>query len=421
MAKEHYDLIVIGAGLSEQIAATLLAGQGYRVLSFPSTFQTEQQTLACCPALHKLLKSLKGEDLLRESTDSVQLVTDDIRLQLGGPLSLVDELRREFPDHHDSMLALLDRLDAWGRKLSLLLTSPAPGSSLLVLRLLALYRRQLSNNLPARRLQQPILRILTTLGAPKPQNALSHLLSGLCLVTPEKLSVAEAALKWHITTRPRNLLIAELSQLLTERYAATGGQSIPLDELAAIKQTGKRPDGVSLLNGKVLNARQFLVGPLPEHIELDTALASTQAKPPCKPRRWILSGLPLQRPPMLDRQVILAGKQTLSLTWDQDSLSPGQAMLEAVRPADHTILETETVLQQLSSLLPFTSFALTETDYPTSERVMHNRFWPRGGLPRPAASNILFCHAAHLLPSLGVNADAILGQAAAGSMQKRLG
>jgi hypothetical protein len=316
------------------------------------------------------------------------------------------------------MLALLDRLDVWGHKLSLLLASPGPGSSLLVLRLLALYRRQLRNKLPARRLQQPIQRTLTTLGATKPQQVLSQLLSGLCLVTPERLSVAEAALKWHITTSPRNILLAELSQLLTERYTARGGQSIPLDELAGIKQTGKRLDGVSLLNGKALSARQYLVGPLAEHIKLDTALASILTKPPCKPRRWILSGLPLQRPPMLERQVILAGKQTLSLTWDQASPS---ARLEGVRPADHRILGTETVRRQLSSLLPFTDFSLTETDYPASAMALHNSFWPRGALPRPTAANVLFCHAAHLLPSIGGNADAMLGQAVAGTLQKRLG
>jgi hypothetical protein len=421
MAKEHYDLIVIGASLTEQIAATLLAGQGYRVLSFPAAFQADEQTLACCPALNKLLKSLEGDHLLRVSTDSVQLVTDDTRLQLGGPLPLADELRREFPDQHASMLALLTRLDDWGRKLSLLLAGSAPGSSLFVLRLLALYRRQLSHKLPARQLQQPFPRILTTLGAPKPQQALSQLLSGLCLVAPEKLSVAEAALKWHITTRPQNILIPELEQLLTERFAAVGGQSIPLDELAGIKQTGRRPEGVSLLNGKAFSARQFLVGPLAEHIERDPALDSALAKPPCKPRRWILSGLPPQRPPMLERQIILTGKQTLRLTWDQESPTRGQALLESVRPTGHNLLSTETVRHPLTSLLPFTDFELTETSCPASERIMHNSFWPGGVLPRPAASNVLFCHAPYLLPSLGVNAEVILGQAAAGNLQKRLG
>ena len=420
MAKEHYDLIVIGGGLSEQIAATLVAGQGYRVLAFPAAVQTDEQTMACCPSLDKLLKSLKGDHLLKESTDSVQLVTDDIRLQVGGPLPLADELRREFPDHHASMLALLTRLDDWGRKLSLLLTSPAPVSSLLALRRMALYRRQLSHKLPARRLQQPILKMLTTLGAPEPQQALSQLLSGLCLVTPEKLSGAEVALKWHITNRPRNILIPELVQLLTDRYAAVGGQNIPQDDLAGIKQTGKRLDCVTLHNGKVFSARQFLIGPLPESVDFNPALASTLFKPPCKPQRWILSGLPLQRPPMLDRKVILAGKQTVTLTWDQQSSSQGQALLEGVRAADQHMLSTETVRHQLKSLLPFTDFKLTETECPPDEMCMNKSFWPRGALPRPAASKVLFCHAAYLLPSLGVSADAILGQAAAGALQKRL-
>jgi|LGVF01.1.fsa_nt_gb hypothetical protein len=421
MAAEHYDLIVLGAGLAEQIAATLLAGQGYRVLSFPADSQTDEQSLTCCPALNKLLKALEGEHLLRDSTESLQLVTDDIRLQLGGPLPLAEELWREFPEHHASMLALLARLDEWGRKLSLLLSSPAPDSSLLALRLLILYRRQLGQNLPARRLQHPILKLTTTLGARKPQQALTHLLSGLCLVTPARLSIAEAALKWHIITRPQTISLSALNQLLEERYAAVGGQSLPLEELAGIIHTGKRQKGVSLLNGKLLNARQFLVGSLPEHIELHPALASTLAKRPCKPQSWTLSGLPLQRLPMLAPKVVLAGEQTLRLTWDKNSSSPGQALLETIRHTDQTVLKLESIRHQLSSVLPFTDFELTETPCPSNEKIMHKSFWPRGCLPKPVASNVLYCNGSRLLPSLGLNADLMLGQAAAGCLQKRMG
>ncbi len=421
MAAEHYDLIVIGAGLAEQIVATLLAGQGYRVLSLPAAAQTDEEQLACCPALDKLLTNLEGEHLPRHSTDSWQLVTDDIRLELGGPLPLAEELRREFPDHHSSIQALLARLDEWGHKLNLLLTSTAPDSSLRAIRFLTLYRRQLGHSLPARRLQQPIKGLLATLGAPEPQQALTQLLSGLCLVTPARLSIAEAALKWHIATRPQHILVPELTQLLTDRYAAAGGQSIPLDELSEIKYTGKCLDGVSLLNGRCLSARQFLVGSLPEHIEPHPALASALAKPPDKPRRWTLTGLPLQRPPMLARRIILAGEPVLRLTWQQESPSAGQALVEVSRPADQTVPNTESVRRQLASLLPFTDFELTETDCPSTVPVVHDSFWPRGGLPRPAASNALFCHGPHLLPSVGLNADAMLGQAAAGTLQQRLG
>lgn len=421
MAKEHFDLIVLGANLAEQISATLLAAQGYRVLSFPSTFQPDEQPLACCPALNKLLKSLKAEHLLQDSTDSLQLVTEDIRLQLCGPLPLTEELRREFPDHQASMLALLARLDEWGRRLSLLLASPAPDSSLLALRHLTFYRRLLGQNLPARRLQQPVLKLTTTLGARKPQQALTQLFSGLCLVAPERLSIAEAALKWHITTCPQTILLSELTQLLAERYASFGGQSIPLKELREMKHTGKRQDGASLFNGKFLSARQFLVGSLPERIELHPALAATLTKLPCKPQSWTVSGLPRQRLPMLSPQVILAGEQTLRLTWDQNSPSPGQALLETVRPADQAVLNTESVRHQLSSVLPFTDFELTETFCPSSERIMNKSFWPSGSIPKPLASNVLFSHGSRLLPSIGLSADLMLGQAAAGYLQKRLG
>jgi hypothetical protein len=420
MAAQHFDLIVIGAGLAEQFVATLLAGQGFRVLSLPTAAPSDEERLACCPALDKLLTNLKGGHLSQQSIDSLQLVTDHIRLEIGGPLPLAEELRREFPDHHLSILSLLARLDEWGRKLNLLLASTAPDSSLRAIRHLTLYRRQLGHSLPARRLQQPIEGLLATLGDPQAEHALTQLLSGLCLVTPARLSIAEAALKWHITTRPQHILLPELSQFLNDRYAAAGGQSIPLDELAEIKYTGKCLDGVSLLNGRCLSARQFLVGPLPEHIELPPALTAALAKPPVKPQRWTLTGRTLRRPPMLARQVILAGEQTLRLTWKHESPTPSQALVEVSSPADKTVADMDSVRRQLASLLPFSAFALTEADRPLTEGVMHNSFWPHGGLPRPAASNVLFCHGAHLLPSIGLNADVILAQAAAGALQKRL-
>lgn len=421
MAAEHYDLIVLGANLLEQVCATLLADQGYRVLSFPSTFQPDEQPLACCPALVKLLKSLKGELLPNDATESFQLITNDIRLQLGNPQTLAEELRREFPQHHASMLALLARLDGWGRKLSLLLTDPAPDASLFILRLLIFYRRQLSQNLPAHRLQQSILKQTTTLGAHQPQQALTQLLSGLCLVAPEKLSIAEAALKWHISTRPQTLLLSGLTQLLTERYAAVGGQSLPLEELSAMGYAGKRQTGVSLVNGKVLTARQFLIGTLPEHIESPPALETAQAMRPYKPQSWTLSNLPRKRLPMLSRQVILAGKHTLRLTWDHTTPSPGQAVVETVRPISCTQPTKEIILKQLSLVLPFTEAELTEENSATSEKVTHKGCWPMGVLPKPVAPNALFCHGSHMVPSVGLNADIMLGQAVAGCLQKRLG
>lgn len=421
MAEEHYDLIVLGANLAEQISATLLAGQGYRVLSFPSSVQPVEQSLACCPALNKLLKTLEGESLLRDSTESLQLVTDDIRLQLGGPLPLAEELQREFPEHHASILTLLTRLDEWGRKLCLLLTSPAPDSSLLVLRLLTLFQRQLGQNLPARRLQQPIFKLTTTLGAQKPQQALTQLLSGLCLVAPERLSIAEAALKWHITTRTQTVLLSELTQLLADRYTAAGGQSIPQNELSGLKHTGSGKNGVSLINGKFLSARQYLIGSLPANIEPHPALASTLANLPCMPQSWTLSGLPRKRLPMLAPQVILAYEQTLRLTWDQNNSSPGQALLETVRPSDQALLNSESIRHQLSSVLPFIDFDLTETFCPSNKKVLPKNFWPKGSLPKPIASDVLFCQGSRLLPSIGLNADMMLGQAVAGCLQKRLG
>ncbi|APG26677.1 hypothetical protein A7E78_01645 [Syntrophotalea acetylenivorans] len=421
MATEHYNLIVLGANIGEQICATLLARQGYRVLSLPSAIQPAAQSLPCCPALNKLLKTLEGEHLLIDSGESLQLVTNDIRLQVGGLLPLENELLREFPKHHPSILALLARLDEWGRKLSLLLASPAPDASLIAFRLLTLYRRQLAQKLPARRLQQPILKLTTTLGSHKPQEALNQLLSGLCLVAPKRLSIAEAALKWHITTRPQTISLSDLSQLLTERYAAAGGQHIPLDELSGMERAGKRQTGASLKNGKVLSADQFLIGSLPEHVEPYPALTSTLAKVPGKPQTWTLSNLPRQRLSILSRQVILAGEQTLRLTWDQNKLTPGQALLEAAQPPDQTQLTTDMVREQLSSVLPFIDYELTESARPQNEKVMPKCFWPRGSLPNPVASNAIFCHGSQLLPSIGLNADIMLGQAVAGCLQKRMG
>ncbi len=420
MATEHFDLIVLGANLSEQISATLLAKQGFRVLVLPSTFQPHDQSIACCPALHKLLETLGGENLLYNSTESLQLVTNDIRLQVGGPLPLEDELLREFPKYHASILVLLSRLEEWGRKLALLLTSPAPAASLLPLRLLTLYRRQLAQNLPVRRLRQPVSKLTATLGSHKLQQVLNQLFSGLCLVAPEKLSIAEAALKWHISTRTQTILFSDLTQLLTGHFTAAGGKFIAREELSELIHTGKRQGGVRLQNGKSLVADQFLIGSLPEHIEPSPALASVLAKLPCKPQSWTLSNLPTKRLPVLSRQVILAEAQTFCLTWDNNTQPPGQARLETVRQPEQNRLTTEMVRKQLSSVLPFIDFKLAETRFPQSEKSLNKCFWPQGGLAKPVASNALFSHGSRLLPSIGLNADIILGQAVAGCLQKHM-
>ncbi|MEZ4485289.1 MAG: hypothetical protein R2864_12125 [Syntrophotaleaceae bacterium] len=194
MIAEPYDLIVIGADLAGRTAATLAARQGYRVLSLETLVPENRQALPCCPALEKLLTSLEAVQLCRHPNAPFQLITEEIRLELCGALPLAQELEREFPDQHEAILALFNRLDDWGRRLGLLLSRPAPDSTWRANRALALYRRLWHQGLPARSLGQPIDRLVLTLAGKDTQQAIRQLLSGLCLTTPDQLSVAEVAL-----------------------------------------------------------------------------------------------------------------------------------------------------------------------------------------------------------------------------------
>ena len=420
MAAEQHDLIVVGGGLSEHIAATLLARQGYRVLQLTSASFGGAEPLPCCPVLEKLLTSLDGKHLTRQRSDSFQLITDNVRLELCGPLPLAEELAREFPDHHAAILALLARLDDWGKRLGLLLASAAPDSLWGPIRMLSLYRRLLRHKLPARRLRQPVIRLLETLPAEELQQSLTQLLAGMCLSAPQRLSVAEAALKWHTATRPEQIVFQDLIDLLTERFSKAGGQSVPLSGLKEKQWHGKRLQSITFHDGRCLTARQFLLAPLPEGLEVSTTMASALPAAP-EPPRWSIFGPGMQRPPMLARQAILGGNPPLRLTWSMGNCSTNHAIIEPACAAGQSIPSKESVQRRLASLLPFCDFQMNEANCPAAPVAFPGSLWPSGVLPRPIGSNALFCHGPSLLPSAGESADLILGQAAAGVLQQRLG
>lgn len=419
MAGKQYDLIVIGSGLSEQIAAALMVKKGYQVLRLATEDQAWTQPLACCAALDKLLKILGGKPLPYYKTDSFQLITSRIRLEFGGELPLVEELRREIPDHLETVLSLLTRLDQWGHKLNLLITGHAPGrfSSQ---QLLAFYWRQLRQQLPFLQLQRSIETLTGTIASSATRQTLLQLFYGLSLVTPTGLSCAEVALKWHTATRPNHVASGDLIRLLEDCYASTGGQHIPEQELREIHYKSSRLDGISTCQGRHFKARQYLIGPLSGPVQAPEVLADILQPPsPRGLQRWVLAGLPSQRPPMLASQIIVAGRSTLRLSWPQNC-STGKPVL--VETASETMTtDAESVRRQLVPLLPFIKFKLTEVKPASSQQDSQVRSWPRRAMPEPIAPNALLCHGGSLLPSVGLNADVMLGQAAAGILQHRLG
>lgn len=419
MLAEQHDLIVFGAGLAGQTAATLLARQGYRVLLLETPAPADSQPLPCCPALDKLLASLEAQQLVHHANDCFQLITDEIRLEVGGARPLAQELEREFPDHHAAILALLTRLDAWGQRLGLLLTGPAPDSPWPLIRVLALYRRQWRQGLPAHHLRQPVGRLLATLTDKGPQQAVLQLLSGLCLRTPAQLSTAEAALNWHVATRPQRIDFRQLTQLLSERFAAAGGRSLPLQELDELQWQGKRLQGIRLQDGRRLQARQFLAGPGSGSIEPPPATASALADGSREPQRWIVSGVKPRRPPILASRVILGGAPALHLSWEAQE-GPA-ARIQVTCPAEPAITDPEPLNRRLAALLPFTEFKLSPGHGPATAGALEARSWLSMALPQPVANNLLFCHRTDLLPSAANTAALMLGQAAAGLLHKRLG
>lgn len=419
MLAEQHDLIVFGAGLAGQTAATLLALQNYRVLLLESGAPDDVPPPACCPALDQLLASLDAQQLPRHTNDRFQLVTDDIRLEVCGALPLDQELEREFPGHHAAILALLARLDAWGKKLSLLLAGPAPDSPWRSTRSLALYRRQLQQGLPARGMGQPVDRLLATLGDKQARQALLQLLSGLSLRPPARLSTAEAALNWHIATCSQHIGFKQLTELLNDRFIAAGGRSLPLEELDELQWQGKRLESVRLRDGSRLQARQYLTGPCSPSIELPPAMAPALRNSEGAPQCWVVSGVNYQRPHILAPRVILGGEPPLHLTWaaQKDSL----AQIQMSCPAEPAITDLGPLKKRLARLLPFADLQLTPGPDPEAGGGFKTGLWPHKAQPQPIAKNLLFCHGADLLPTFTGTGSLMLGQAAAGLLKKRLG
>lgn len=422
MAAEQYDLIAFGAGLAGQTAATLMARQGYRVLLLETPMADDTQPLPCCPALEKLLASLEAKQLPRHENDSFQLISDEIRLELRGALALEQELEREFPGHHAAILALLTRLDDWGRRLNLLLSGAAPDSFWRPIRTLAFYRRQLRQGLPALRLRQPIERLLATLDERGPQQAVSQLLTGLCLTTPRRLSIAQAALGWHIAMRPQCIEVRQVARLLSDRFVAAGGHSLPLQQLAELKWQGKRLQSIRLQDGRHLQARQYLIGPRGESFERPPATAAALSSRQGEPQRWIVSGINSQRPPILAPQVVLSGEPPLRLSWGTQKSAAACTRIEIACPAEPHIASLEPLQRRLAALLPFTEFKLSTGQHqPLPAGDLKSKLWPGKAQPQPVAPNVLFCDGFDLLPSASDNVHLMLGQAAAGVLHKRLG
>ncbi len=419
MLAEQHDLIAFGAGLAGQTAATLLARQGYRVLLLDTPAPADTQPLSCCPVLAKLLASLDTQQLVHHANDCFQLITDEIRLEVNGALPLAQELKREFPDHHAPILDLLTRLDDWGQRLGLLLTGAAPDSPWPLIRALTLYRRQWRQGLPAHHLRQPVDRLLATLTDKGPQQVVLQLLSGLCLKTPAQLSAAEAALNWHIATRPQRIDFRQFTRLLNERFAAAGGRSLPLQELDDLQWQGKRLQSIRLRDGRRLQARQFLAGPGSGSIEPLSATAEALADETRRPQRWTVSGVKSPRPPILASRVILGGTPPLHLRWEAQE-GPA-ARIQVACPAEPAVTDPEPLNRRLAALLPFTEVKLSQGHSSATAGDVKVGLCLGMALPQPVANNLLFCHRPDLLPSAANTAALILGQAAAGLLHKRLG
>lgn len=420
MAAHHYDLIVIGTGLTEQIAATLLARQGFCVFSL-ATQPNVEQALPCCSALEGLLAILAADDCPRQSVGSFQWVSDDVRLEFCGARSLEEELRRELPDHHAEALSLLTRLDDWGRRLNRLLVHRAPTAPFHAIRALGFCQRLLSQGLPARRLKQPIARFLATAGHGRLQQLLSPLFSGLSLMAPELLSTAEAALHWHIATRSQTIAGQDLERLLAEHYAAAGGEGLPLTEVATFHHAGKRLQAAILKDGRRLTADQFLIDPLSARSSLRHSLAALLPDPPPAPQHWSVTGLGAQRPPMLARQVILGGAPALRLSWGPPKQPTSQPQVELARAAPTAAFDSDAIHRRLAALLPFSDYRLSEASSSIAAVEGRNTYWPQRYLPCPTGPNIITCPGPCPATSLGASTAIMLGQAAAGTLLRRLG
>jgi hypothetical protein len=386
----HYDVIILGAGITGCMTAALLARKGLRVLTFVSPACRLPAVLPVTPAMERLAAAMEYPAGRLGPAPGFQLITPEIRLDFHGALPLEEEFRRELPVAGDQVLGLLRQLDDWGRRLEEILRRPGKPPSIGCSGRLAFRRRMLFNGLAAKGLSRKFPTLLEGITDNGARQVLLTLFAGLSLGDPQHLTIAEAALLWHAASRPQVLDRREFRSAIERSFQRHNIQNRPQSDIATLHGSGKRLEQVTLRDGRRVGATWFLIEIFPDaelwpkKMKIAPACVSTTVE------RWNLSDFDSPPSALLAPRIMLAGNPPLLLTFRQQSEDGMAATVKQAAGLSHPLPDADQVHSRLEPLLPFARYDLKRRQAQVPITSLGSRHAELFG-PKRLGSNILYC------------------------------
>jgi hypothetical protein len=413
-SKHHYDAIILGGSLASRIAATLLAKEGCRVLTFREPSDPCPRWFHSSLHLDRLLKSL-GSRTCVASPMPFQVLTTETRLSFHGPATLEEELRREFPASCDKVHSLLQKLQTLGEHLEKILWKSGGLPLLGFSNRLRFTLKRLQGKLNRSTLIQPLRKLMVGLEEDPAWQAIAALFAGLSLTPFDKLSAAEGALLWNNACRTNGVSLSGLEELLHHRYQQFHGEWEELSNLGALEYEFKRLTGISSKKGGKCTAGYFLVGSPATRIFLPKSLNSAISSPP-PVLQYVTSPLDGMISPLLAPDVILGGNPPLRLKFTAAENGTFCAIDYA---AANVATSEEDIRRRLGPVLPFAKFQLKGpfTTEPLQDQkpgfTSSRKMFLGASNPLKLKGNALLCYGAGILPSLGTTGEILVGMTVA--------
>ena len=424
MKQRYYDAIILGDSLASQTAAALLVKGGCRILTF--RLRTERPaalSLGPVPAsrpIERLLEVLGARSCLAQAP-SLQVVTSESRLEIGGEHSIEDELHREFGADALQTTTQLKSLQQLGEKLeTLLLTSGGlpvsnGGNGLRFFRNAFLGRALRGSG-------QTLERFLAPLPT-APRKALTALFAGLALIPADRLSVAEAALLWTGALCGKTVAVADFAKLLQQRYEQFHGAE---EDLAAIQ--GASRDRHKLIDLQLKKGRQcggawYLLGspsgmhPIDETQPPPASRAATTQRAFTSPLDGLLP--PVLRPINIPENSF---PLRFSLTRKHDH-TVGVLDYRTDDDGSDPLSRAAELKHTLAPLLPFGDFTIEpplSEPHLSARRRRGLRSFPNICGDWRVLSNMLLCHGASTAPAMGAAGEILTGMTVAGILLREL-
>lgn len=415
MKSHHFDAIIFGNGLAARIAAFLAGKRGRRILMLgdeqPATLPS---ALPCCYHLEKLLTILGADRSQLQASGNVQLIGERHRLDLvGKPLD--DEWRRELSTGCQNPAQLLQKLDAWGAKLTQRLTAQGPSALFSLrgqIRLAAAAWKPTSDRLS---LGASLSCYLERHSDHEACELLKDLFCGLSGLRVEMLSIAQAALLWHWSRLPKIFRGDTFFELLTRRTRQFHVAEMPYTQLESPDWAGRRLQGIRLLDGKNIRANQFILASQ-DALSFFTVANKKRQQMVCATRpTWKTSAIRGKISPLLAERCILAGRVPLLVTRYDDPEGTHYSIAAGTH-INKTSYTCKDIAQRLQPLLPFTDFDIQEVSLPVRNRP-HKGYVHLCGLPcSTPRHNLLIAIPEWQFPGLGINSEILLGFAMANQL-----